>query len=130
VLSTPAEQRESPALAARIASDPRARWFTEPLDRVAALLGHAAVAVTHDSGLMHLAAARGTRVVALFGSTSPVLGFAPVGEGHAVLCRNLPCQPCTVHGRERCPRGHFRCMTTIEADEVFDLVRERVVSSR
>jgi heptosyltransferase-2 len=130
VLSTPAEQRESPALAARIASDPRARWFTEPLDRVAALLGQAAVAVTHDSGLMHLAAARGTRVVALFGSTSPVLGFAPVGEGHAVLCRNLPCQPCTVHGRERCPKGHFRCMTTIEADEVFDLVRERVVSSR
>jgi len=130
VLSTPAEQRESPALATRIAGDPRARWFTEPLERVAALLGRAAVAVTHDSGLMHLAAARGTRVVALFGSTSPVLGFAPVGEGHAVLCRELPCQPCTVHGRERCPQGHFRCMTTIEPDEVFDLVRERVAAGR
>ena len=130
VLSTPAEQRASPALAARIAADGRARWFTEPLDRVGALLGRAAVAVTHDSGLMHLAAARGTRVVALFGSTSPVLGFAPVGEGHAVLCRDLPCQPCTVHGLERCPKGHFRCMTTIEADEVFDLVRVRIPATR
>ena len=126
VLSTPGEQRSFPALCARIAADPRARWFTEPLERVAALLGRAAVAVTHDSGLMHLASARGTRVVALFGSTSPVLGFAPLGEGNAVLCRNLPCQPCTVHGRERCPKGHFRCMTSIEADEVFDLVRDRL----
>jgi len=126
VLSTPAEQRAFPALAEHVAADPRARWFTEPLERVAALLGRAAVAVTHDSGLMHLATARGTRVVALFGSTSPVLGFAPLGEGNAVLCRNLSCQPCTVHGRERCPRGHFRCMTTIEADEVFDLVRQRL----
>ena len=64
--------------------------------------------------------------MALFGSTSPVLGFAPVGEGHAVLCRELPCQPCTVHGRERCPLGHFRCMTSIGVDEVVDRVRERV----
>ena len=78
---------------------------------------------------MHLAAARGLRVVALFGSTSPVLGFAPVGEGHTVLCRDLPCQPCTVHGRERCPRGHFRCMTTIEPDEVWQHLRETVRAS-
>ena len=128
VLSTAAEQRGFPKLAGRIAGDPRACWFTEPLERVAALLGRAAVAVTHDSGLMHLAAARGTTVVALFGSTSPVLGFAPVGEGHAVLCRELSCQPCTVHGREVCPRGHFRCMTTIEPAEVWDRVRERLPS--
>ena len=124
VLSTAAEQRESPALAARIAADARARWFTEPLERVAGLLGCSRVAVTHDSGLMHLAAACGTRVVALFGSTSPVLGFAPVGEGHAVLCRDLPCQPCTLHGRAACPKRHFRCMTTIEPGEVWDRVRD------
>jgi heptosyltransferase-2 len=75
---------------------------------------------------MHLAAARGTRVVALFGSTSPVLGFAPVGAGHAVICRDLPCQPCTVHGRESCPVRHFRCMLTIEPSEVMQQVRERL----
>jgi heptosyltransferase-2 len=126
VLSTVAEQRQSPALAARIAADPRARWFTEPLERVGALLGLAGVAVTQDSGLMHLAAARGTRVVAMFGSTSPVLGFGPVGEGHAVLCRDLSCQPCTVHGRETCPKRHFRCMTTIEPAEVWARVEERL----
>jgi len=129
VMSTQAERRQLPALAARVAADPAARWVVEPLARVAALLGRCTVAVTHDSGLMHLAAARGTRVVALFGSTSPVLGFAPVGEGHAVLCRELSCQPCTLHGRERCPRGHFRCMTTIEPAEVWERVVERVAGT-
>jgi heptosyltransferase-2 len=118
VFATPAERRALPALAARIDADPAARWVTEPLPRVAALLSHCAAAVTHDSGLMHLAAARGVRVVALFGSTSPVLGFAPAGEGHIVLCREEPCQPCTLHGRETCPRKHFRCMTGITASEV------------
>jgi heptosyltransferase-2 len=74
---------------------------------------------------MHLAAARGTRVVALFGSTSPVLGFAPAGEGHLVLCREEPCQPCTLHGRDACPLGHFDCMRRIEPDEVLRGLAER-----
>ena len=72
---------------------------------------------------MHLAAARGLRVAALFGSTAPELGFAPVGEGHVVLCRHEPCQPCTVHGLERCPKGHFRCMRELRPDTVEQALR-------
>ncbi len=116
--STAAERRALPALAAAVEADAASRWVQEPLDRVAALLGHARGVVSNDSGLMHLAAARGRRVVALFGSTSPVLGFAPAGEGHEVLCRNEPCQPCTLHGRDSCPRGHFRCMRELTAEQV------------
>ena len=87
---------------------------------MAAALSRCAAAVTQDSGLMHLAAAGGTRVVALFGSTSPVLGFAPAGEGHVVLCRDEPCQPCTLHGLARCPKGHFDCMMRLEPEQVVD----------
>jgi heptosyltransferase-2 len=90
---------------------------------MAALLGRCAAGVTNDSGLMHVAAARGLRLVAIFGSTSPVLGFAPAGPGHVVLCRNEPCQPCTVHGRPVCPLGHFRCMRGIEADQVLRAIQ-------
>jgi heptosyltransferase-2 len=118
VVSTAAEKRALPALAARIEADAGARWVCEPLPHVAGLLSRCALAVTNDSGLMHVAAARGLRVVAMFGSTSPVLGFAPAGEGHVVLCRNEPCQPCTLHGREKCPLGHFRCMELLSPDEV------------
>lgn len=127
VFTTPAERAALPQLAARIAQDADAHWITEPLPRMTALLSYGAAAVTHDSGLMHLAAARGRRVVALFGSTSPVLGFAPAGEGHEVLCRNEPCQPCTLHGREKCPKGHFRCMTAWSSALVFEAL-ERVLA--
>ena len=116
--SLEAERTGLPRLAGRVAATATARWCTEPLAIMAALLSRAATAVSSDSGLMHVAAARGLRVVALFGSTAPELGFAPAGEGHAVLCRHEPCQPCTLHGRERCPQGHFRCMLGITAEQV------------
>ncbi len=125
VFATASDRRALPEFAARIDADPRARWVNEPIPRVAALLSGCALAVSHDSGLMHVAAARGLRVVALFGSTSPVLGFAPAGEGHVVLCRDEPCQPCTLHGRERCPRGHFGCMARLLPEQVEAAV-ERV----
>lgn len=119
----PAEKALFPALAERLARAPRGRWCTEPLARIAAVLSRCAAAVSSDSGLMHLAAARGARVVALFGSTAPELGFAPAGEGHVVLCRHEPCQPCTLHGRESCPKGHFRCMRLITPDQVREALR-------
>ena len=117
--SLASERAALAALSARVEQDPGAAWTTEPLPRMAALLSRCRAAVACDSGLMHLAAARGLRVAAIFGSTSPALGFAPAGDGHAVLCRNEPCQPCTLHGRERCPKGHFRCMTGLEPEQVL-----------
>ena len=117
-LSLESERRSLPALVACGEGDAQVRWCTGPLARMAAVLRHCRVAVTQDSGLMHLAAARGTRLVSVFGSTSPVLGFAPVGDDHVVLCRNEPCQPCTLHGRERCPKGHFDCMRKLEPDQI------------
>lgn len=114
------ERRDFPALAARVDADAGARWFTESLSRIAALLSRCDRAITSDSGLMHLAAARGCRVVAMFGSTAPELGFAPAGEGHAVLCRHEPCQPCTLHGRESCPKRHFRCMVGLGTEQVVE----------
>jgi heptosyltransferase-2 len=121
-LSLEAERAGLPALRAAVEAGTGARWCTEPLPRLAALLSHCAVAVTQDSGLMHLAAARGSRVVALFGSTSPALGFAPAGAEHVVLCRNERCQPCTLHGRERCPKGHFDCMRKLTPDQVLGIL--------
>lgn len=118
--TTKAERKLFPALDAAAARSTRARWCVEPLARVAALLSRCRAAVSGDTGLMHLAAARGLKVVALFGSTSPALGFAPAGDGHAVLCRNLACQPCTLHGRESCPLGHHACMRDLTAVMVLE----------
>lgn len=119
-----------PALKRRIEDEPLgARWCAEPLPRIAAAMSRCRAAVSSDSGLMHLAAARGLRVVAMFGSTAPELGFAPAGDGHVVLCRHEKCQPCTIHGRERCPLRHFRCMELLEPEVVWEgLVRMGAVT--
>ncbi|MBI5711743.1 MAG: glycosyltransferase family 9 protein [Candidatus Eisenbacteria bacterium] len=122
LLSLESERRALPALDARAEGVAGTRWCTAALPHLAALLSRSAAAVTHDSGLMHLAAARGLEVVALFGSTAPELGFAPAGEGHRVLCRRERCQPCTLHGRPVCPRGHFRCMRELRPEAVAEAV--------
>jgi heptosyltransferase-2 len=118
VFSLAAERQSLAVLAAAIDANPAARWCTEPLPRMGALMSRCACAVTQDSGLMHLAAARGLSVVAMFGSTAPELGFAPAGDGHVIVCRHEPCQPCTLHGRASCPRVHFRCMRLVMPEDI------------
>jgi heptosyltransferase-2 len=101
----------------------------EPIGVTAAVLERREAVLTNDTGLMHLAAAVGTPVVALFGPTVRGFGFAPAGPGHAVLeTAGLRCRPCSLHGGARCPRGHFRCMNDIDparALEALDRVRVR-----
>ncbi|HEY1763337.1 MAG TPA: glycosyltransferase family 9 protein [Opitutaceae bacterium] len=63
------------------------------LSGFAALAKASSVLLCHDSGPMHLAAAVGTPVVALYGSQNPAL-FRPVGEGHELLIPPLPCTEC------------------------------------
>ena len=77
----------------------------------AALLGYAEAVVTNDSFLMHAADALGKKVIAIFGSTVKELGFFPSGRATRIIEVNgLSCRPCSHIGREKCPRGHFRCM--------------------
>jgi ADP-heptose:LPS heptosyltransferase len=77
----------------------------------------------HDSGPMHIAAAVGTRVVALFGSQSRVV-WAPVGEGHRVLQAPLPCADCS-WPKECDPANSYKnyCIRRIGEDEVFSALR-------
>ncbi|RPJ46696.1 MAG: glycosyltransferase family 9 protein [Candidatus Latescibacterota bacterium] len=91
-----------------------------PIAEVAALLRSASLVVTTDSGLLHLANGVETPVVAVFGPTTPELGFGPSGSRDRVVSVDLSCRPCSLHGTDRCPlpdRSHI-CMTRIEAEEV------------
>ncbi len=83
------------------------------------LLAQTKVAVTNDSGLMHIAAAVGTRVVAVFGSSSP--GYTPPLTPYAtVLTADIECRPCF---QRRCRFGHYRCLTEIDVQKVISAIR-------
>ncbi len=89
-----------------------------------ALLRRAQVAVSGDTGPMHLASAVGTPVVALYGPTVQQFGFFPYRARAVVLERALPCRPCSSKGGPRCPLGHHRCLEEILPDQVLARVLE------
>ncbi len=89
----------------------------------AAVIRSARVAIAGDTGLMHLAAAVGTPVVALFGPTVRAFGFTPYRAVSAILERDLPCRPCSTQGGPACPLGHHRCLRDIIPGDVIDATR-------
>jgi lipopolysaccharide heptosyltransferase II len=95
-----------------------------PLRLLPALLREADCLVTNDSGPMHVAAAVGTPVVALFGPTSEVR-TGPYGMRHHVCSVTLPCRPC--FSRTCRHTVHLECLTRITPAEVVRQV-DRITS--
>jgi heptosyltransferase-2 len=86
----------------------------------AAVIKRCQLLVANDSGLMHVAEAVGTPLIAIFGSTTRELGFFPqLAASRVVENRDLACRPCSHLGYRQCPRGHFRCMREILPPEVL-----------
>jgi heptosyltransferase I len=81
------------------------------LSELAALTSRAAIAVTNDSGTMHLAVALGRPTVSVFGPTDS-LWSGPYGRPDAVLQAGLECSPCYLRRLSRCPHDHA-CMQAI-----------------
>jgi heptosyltransferase I len=88
------------------------------LKELACLYGRCRVLLTTDTGPMHMAAAMGCTVVALFGPTSP-LRTGPYGPGHRVVTSGAACSPCF---KKTC--DHWSCMRDITVESVFEAVRE------
>ncbi len=79
----------------------------------ALLIDKSKVVVSHDTGLMHIAAARKKDIVSVWGNTVPKFGMYPyyAGENSKMFeVKNLRCRPCSKIGFQKCPKGHFNCM--------------------
>ena len=87
------------------------------LIELAAHLEKCAVLVTNDTGAMHVSAAVGTPVTAIFGPTD-WSSTPPLGANHKLIKTKVECAPCM---KRECPTDHS-CMTTISVDEVYEAV--------
>lgn len=107
---------------------PRARNLAgeTTLVEVVDLLAAAGVAVSNDSGLMHVAAAVATPLVAIYGSSSPY--YTPPASAHAkIIYRALPCSPCFARV---CPLGHTNCLRGISVEKVHVAIGKPAKESR
>ncbi|RII27568.1 MAG: lipopolysaccharide heptosyltransferase II [Geobacter sp.] len=106
----------------RISPEPVMAVGTTTLRQTMALLARCKILVCNDSGIMHLGAAIGVPLVAIFGPQSPVK-FGPWGKGCRVVYSEFPCSPCKQKFFTECkpsPRGKPECVESITVRRVMD----------
>jgi ADP-heptose:LPS heptosyltransferase len=93
------------------------------LHQSAAIIKYADLVLTHDTGLMHIAAAYQKKINIFWGNTIPQFGMYPYL--HSIVdfknfeVQNLSCRPCSKIGYAACPKKHFNCMNEIQFNSSF-----------
>ena len=93
------------------------------LNESADLVCKAKLLITHDTGLMHIAAAFKKPVISIWGNTVPEFGMGPYYGNYEVAnyifeIKKLSCRPCSKIGYKKCPLGHFKCMQLQDIDAI------------
>ena len=95
------------------------------INESAAIIKHAQHILTHDTGMMHIAAAFRKNIISVWGNTIPEFGMSPylpaafATNSLIVQVNNLSCRPCSKIGFQKCPKGHFKCMKEINENEII-----------
>lgn len=92
------------------------------LRELCAVLQACSLLLTGDSGPMHLANAVDTPLLALFGPTTQEWGFFPVGENVHILQKDMPCRPCSLHGKQKCTQK-ISCLEKISTTEILEQIK-------
>lgn len=100
------------------------------LHTTAKILEDASYVISHDTATMHIAAAFRKKILSVWGATSPGLGMHPYlpkqFKRHSVILEkeNLSCHPCSKLGNDKCPKGHFKCLTALDQEKVIQKINE------
>ncbi|MDX2071771.1 MAG: glycosyltransferase family 9 protein [Haliscomenobacter sp.] len=94
------------------------------LHQSASLVRQAQQVITHDTGLMHIAAALRKPIISVWGNTIPEFGMTPfypdgMEKNTTIEAKQLSCRPCSKIGFDACPKGHFKCMEQIDLEKIF-----------
>jgi ADP-heptose:LPS heptosyltransferase len=85
------------------------------------LLQNAGAVISHDTGMMHIAAALKKDIISVWGNTIPAFGMYPYMPGNKseiVEVSDLSCRPCSKLGHAQCPKKHFKCMENQDSDAI------------
>ncbi|SRR5690554_1994694 len=94
------------------------------------ILHDADYVISHDTATMHMAAAFRKKILSIWGATAPELGMTPYlpqqfSQNSVILeYENLSCHPCSKLGNEKCPKGHFKCMTALDPAHVNQKIEQ------
>lgn len=100
------------------------------LNQSASLVKQAKKIITHDTGLMHIAAAFKKDILSIWGNTVPAFGmypYLPGANSKIVEVNGLSCRPCSKIGYEKCPKKHFHCMRQIDEAAITDWANNFIV---
>jgi len=97
------------------------------INQSASIVQQADSIITHDTGLMHIAAAFKKQIISVWGSTIPQFGMAPYipkgnGSSKIIEAKDLTCRPCSKLGFSQCPKNHFNCMNLIDNQEIINAI--------
>lgn len=126
VVGGPAERELGDRVAAEIGGDAVSLAGRTSLPQLAAVIRRCALFLTNDTGPMHVAAAVGVPIVAIFGPTDWV-ATPPYGENHAIVRKPIECSPCL---KRVCPLGHHNCMKWVTVDDVADACARALEASK
>lgn len=105
------------------------------LNESADLVRRSKLIITHDTGLMHIAAGLKKKIISVWGNTVPEFGMypyygnsTPMAIGTKFEIKGLRCRPCSKIGYEKCPKGHFKCMKQISTDAIVASVKQLLLS--
>jgi ADP-heptose:LPS heptosyltransferase len=91
------------------------------INQSASVVRQSRLVISHDTGLMHIAAAFKKRIISVWGNTIPEFGmspYLPAKDSHIIQIKGLSCRPCSKIGFKKCPKKHFKCMLEIDSDKV------------
>lgn len=91
------------------------------LNESADIVSNAKLVISHDTGMMHIAAAFKKNILSVWGNTVPSFGMVPYQTMYEVFQVNkLWCRPCSKTGFDKCPLGHFKCMKNQSMDAIAE----------
>ncbi|MBN1252206.1 MAG: glycosyltransferase family 9 protein [Bacteroidales bacterium] len=96
------------------------------LNQSASIVKQSKLLITHDTGLMHIAAALKKKIISVWGNTIPEFGMYPYladEDSEIVQVKGLKCRPCSKIGFKKCPKKHFKCMNDIDEERIVELCK-------